>query len=57
MFPQYEVMIRNFPSLQLDYVDYLSILVSSGYQRELLYQREDGSFSAFGNDDPSGSTW
>ncbi|KAM9059836.1 CD109 antigen [Megaptera novaeangliae] len=28
-----------------------------GYQRELLYRREDGSFSAFGNDDPSGSTW
>ncbi|XP_073080811.1 CD109 antigen [Manis javanica] len=28
-----------------------------GYQRELLYQRADGSFSAFGNDDPSGSTW
>ncbi|XP_040839571.1 CD109 antigen isoform X1 [Ochotona curzoniae] len=28
-----------------------------GYQRELLYQREDGSFSAFGNSDPSGSTW
>uniref|UniRef100_A0A8C6JNB2 CD109 antigen n=1 Tax=Melopsittacus undulatus TaxID=13146 RepID=A0A8C6JNB2_MELUD len=28
-----------------------------GYQRELLFQRDDGSFSAFGNDDPSGSTW
>lgn len=28
-----------------------------GYQRELLYQRDDGSFSAFGNHDPSGSTW
>ncbi|XP_006897027.1 PREDICTED: CD109 antigen-like [Elephantulus edwardii] len=28
-----------------------------GYQRELLYQRNDGSFSAFGNSDPSGSTW
>ncbi|KAJ8776958.1 hypothetical protein J1605_014976 [Eschrichtius robustus] len=28
-----------------------------GYQRELLYRREDGSFSAFGNNDPSGSTW
>lgn len=28
-----------------------------GYQRELLYQRDDGSFSAFGNSDPSGSTW
>ncbi|XP_061479122.1 CD109 antigen isoform X2 [Rhineura floridana] len=28
-----------------------------GYQRELLYQRNDGSFSAFGNSDNSGSTW
>ncbi|XP_013359880.1 PREDICTED: CD109 antigen [Chinchilla lanigera] len=28
-----------------------------GYQRELQYQRDDGSFSAFGNSDPSGSTW
>ncbi|TRZ24746.1 hypothetical protein HGM15179_002448 [Zosterops borbonicus] len=28
-----------------------------GYQRELLFQRDDGSFSAFGNEDPSGSTW
>ncbi|XP_055965928.1 CD109 antigen [Sorex fumeus] len=28
-----------------------------GYQRELLYQRDDGSFSAFGNEDKSGSTW
>ncbi|XP_023373045.1 CD109 antigen [Otolemur garnettii] len=27
-----------------------------GYQRELLYQREDGSFSAFGDDDPSGNS-
>ncbi|XP_008592233.1 PREDICTED: CD109 antigen-like [Galeopterus variegatus] len=38
---------------------YLLILMGNvgGYQRELLYQREDGSFSAFGNDDPSGSTW
>ncbi|XP_069052824.1 CD109 antigen [Lepisosteus oculatus] len=28
-----------------------------GYQRELSYQRKDGSFSAFGNSDSSGSTW
>uniref|UniRef100_A0A663EC32 CD109 antigen n=1 Tax=Aquila chrysaetos chrysaetos TaxID=223781 RepID=A0A663EC32_AQUCH len=28
-----------------------------GYQRELLFQRDDGSFSAFGNEDPFGSTW
>ncbi|XP_060089077.1 CD109 antigen [Heteronotia binoei] len=28
-----------------------------GYQRELTFQRVDGSFSAFGNSDDSGSTW
>ncbi|XP_064187386.1 CD109 antigen-like isoform X2 [Anguilla rostrata] len=28
-----------------------------GYQRELSYQRGDGSFSAFGDSDASGSTW
>jgi len=28
-----------------------------GYQRELTYQRRDGSFSAFGNSDPAGSIW
>ena len=28
-----------------------------GYQRELTYQRSDGSFSAFGNNDPAGSIW
>ncbi|KAG7168906.1 Murinoglobulin-2-like 1, partial [Homarus americanus] len=28
-----------------------------GYQRELLYRRNDGSYSAFGNSDDSGSTW
>ncbi|XP_069830742.1 CD109 antigen-like [Dendropsophus ebraccatus] len=31
--------------------------MKEGYQKELNYQREDGSFSAFGNDDPAGSTW
>nr|UVH36225.1 sea star footprint protein 9 [Asterias rubens] len=28
-----------------------------GYQRELTYQHTDGSYSAFGMSDPSGSTW
>ncbi|KAM9840307.1 CD109 antigen [Aulostomus maculatus] len=28
-----------------------------GYERELSYQRVDGSFSAFGDQDPSGSSW
>nr|XP_057942118.1 CD109 antigen isoform X2 [Doryrhamphus excisus] len=29
----------------------------TGYERELSYQRADGSFSAFGEQDSSGSTW
>ncbi|XP_073402582.1 alpha-2-macroglobulin-like protein 1 [Dendrobates tinctorius] len=28
-----------------------------GYQNQLNYKLEDGSYSAFGNSDPSGSTW
>lgn len=31
--------------------------IETGYQRELTYRREDGSFSAFGNSDRAGSTW
>ncbi|XP_022254709.1 CD109 antigen-like isoform X2 [Limulus polyphemus] len=31
--------------------------MESGYQRELTYKHDDGSFSAFGNNDKSGSTW
>ncbi|KAK4316125.1 hypothetical protein Pmani_012634 [Petrolisthes manimaculis] len=31
--------------------------ISIGYRRELLYRRHDGSYSAFGNVDDSGSTW
>ncbi|UYV85158.1 CD109, partial [Cordylochernes scorpioides] len=31
--------------------------IETGYQRELTYQREDGSFSAFGKTDRKGSTW
>lgn len=32
-------------------------LLEAGYQRELRYQRNDGSFSAFGQTDVEGSTW
>ncbi len=32
-------------------------LMTTGYQRELTYRRADGSFSAFGDSDPSGSLW
>jgi CD109 antigen len=31
--------------------------ITTGYQRELTYQRQDGSFSAFGDRDDSGSLW
>ncbi|XP_070502463.1 CD109 antigen-like [Chironomus tepperi] len=31
--------------------------IRAGYQNELRYHRYDGSFSAFGDNDPSGSTW
>uniref|UniRef100_A0A663MWK4 Alpha-macroglobulin-like TED domain-containing protein n=1 Tax=Athene cunicularia TaxID=194338 RepID=A0A663MWK4_ATHCN len=31
--------------------------LQSGYQRELLYKHDDGSYSAFGKSDPSGNTW
>ncbi|XP_054284946.1 CD109 antigen-like isoform X2 [Macrosteles quadrilineatus] len=31
--------------------------LEKGYQQELTYRHEDGSFSAFGKSDPSGSTW
>ena len=32
-------------------------LMTTGYQRQLTYRRDDGSFSAFGQSDPSGSLW
>lgn len=31
--------------------------IETGYQRQLTYRRDDGSFSAFGSRDKSGSTW
>ncbi|GFG28314.1 hypothetical protein Cfor_11328, partial [Coptotermes formosanus] len=31
--------------------------METGYQQELTYRHPDGSFSAFGSHDPSGSTW
>ncbi|XP_055295249.1 thioester-containing protein 1 allele R1-like isoform X3 [Sitodiplosis mosellana] len=31
--------------------------MNAGYQRELTYRHDDGSFSAFGKRDKSGSTW
>lgn len=32
-------------------------LCPAGYQRELTYKHNDGSYSAFGQSDESGNTW
>ncbi|XP_068608150.1 CD109 antigen-like [Brachionichthys hirsutus] len=62
-------MIRFAPSLYvLQYLDRSTqdnteirsralALMMEGYQRQLSFQRYDGSFSAFGASDPSGSIW
>uniref|UniRef100_A0A8C6Y3Q5 CD109 antigen n=1 Tax=Naja naja TaxID=35670 RepID=A0A8C6Y3Q5_NAJNA len=44
-------------NLQTQFKSKVVSYMREGYQRELLYKRPDGSFSAFGNRDPSGSTW
>lgn len=31
--------------------------VVTGYQRQLLYKHDDGSYSAFGKGDEQGNTW
>ncbi|XP_031630826.1 CD109 antigen-like isoform X2 [Contarinia nasturtii] len=41
------------PAVELKAVTFMD----AGYQRELSYKHEDGSFSAFGKRDKSGSTW
>ncbi|KAL7293106.1 hypothetical protein TKK_0013261 [Trichogramma kaykai] len=41
------------PAIESKAVRYLE----TGYQQELTYRHTDGSFSAFGQADPSGSTW
>ncbi|XP_066596179.1 CD109 antigen-like isoform X2 [Prorops nasuta] len=41
------------PAIQSKALKYLEI----GYQQELTYRHKDGSFSAFGMSDASGSTW
>ncbi|XP_056260669.1 CD109 antigen [Seriola aureovittata] len=40
-----------------DATDRAEDFMMKGYERQLSYQRADGSFSAFGDQDSSGSTW
>ncbi|KRJ97335.1 CD109 antigen isoform X2 [Drosophila yakuba] len=48
-----EVTGRKLPSVESKARKFLEI----GYQRELTYKHDDGSYSAFGKSDASGSTW
>nr|XP_033811133.1 C3 and PZP-like alpha-2-macroglobulin domain-containing protein 8 isoform X1 [Geotrypetes seraphini] len=41
------------PEVEAEVIDYLL----QGYQRQLTYKRQDGSYSAFGERDSSGSMW
>ncbi|XP_076068941.1 alpha-1-inhibitor 3-like isoform X2 [Oratosquilla oratoria] len=43
--------------LTLDVVDRSKEFMQQGYQRELKYRHKNGSYSAFGESDDSGSTW
>ncbi|KAM8953040.1 CD109 antigen-like [Pelodytes ibericus] len=49
--------LTNTKQLDDKIVPQLVSFMKEGYQRELTFQRTDGSFSAFGNQDSSGSTW
>ncbi|XP_041450764.1 CD109 antigen isoform X1 [Drosophila obscura] len=48
-----EVTSRPMAGIEAKAKKFLEI----GYQRELTYKHDDGSYSAFGKSDPSGSTW
>ncbi|KAH8271018.1 hypothetical protein KR018_000174 [Drosophila ironensis] len=48
-----EVTGRKMPAVEAKAKKFLEI----GYQRELTYKHDDGSYSAFGKSDKSGSTW
>ena len=39
------------------FLNFVSHFPNTGYQRELTYRHDDGSYSAFGNSDDSGSMW
>jgi CD109 antigen len=49
--------LRDSGQLKPEIMAKAETLMITGYQRELTYRRTDGSFSAFGMNDPSGSLW
>ncbi|XP_077396695.1 alpha-2-macroglobulin-like protein 1 isoform X2 [Festucalex cinctus] len=49
--------LRSTGQLTADILDRATRFLESGYQRELTYKHDDGSYSAFGKSDASGNTW
>uniref|UniRef100_A0A8C2WDA9 Alpha-2-macroglobulin-like 1 n=1 Tax=Cyclopterus lumpus TaxID=8103 RepID=A0A8C2WDA9_CYCLU len=49
--------LKSTAQLTQDIRDRATRFLQSGYQRELTYKHDDGSYSAFGKDDESGNTW
>ncbi|XP_061073145.1 alpha-2-macroglobulin isoform X2 [Conger conger] len=49
--------LENTKQLTQEIKDRAVHFLEGGYQRELKYKHEDGSYSAFGKDDDSGNTW
>lgn len=49
--------LTSVGKLTQKFKDKAKSLLESGYQRELTYKHPDGSYSAFGKSDNSGSTW
>ncbi|XP_029301916.1 alpha-2-macroglobulin isoform X2 [Cottoperca gobio] len=49
--------LKSTAQLTKDIQDKATRFLESGYQRELNYKHDDGSYSAFGKSDESGNTW
>ncbi|XP_037921191.1 CD109 antigen-like isoform X10 [Hermetia illucens] len=49
--------LENIGKLTPEIADKARKFMEIGYQRELTYKHDDGSYSAFGKSDKSGSTW
>ncbi|XP_056139910.1 alpha-2-macroglobulin-P isoform X2 [Lampris incognitus] len=49
--------LRSTGQLTKEIQDKATHFLESGYQRELNYKHDDGSYSAFGKSDGSGNTW
>ena len=49
--------LRETGQLKPEVMAKAETMMVTGYQRELTYRRNDGSFSAFGNQDKDGSLW